>query len=136
MMKIPMFLRLALLHHLDDDMVEHEISIEVAGARESRVQALIRSEFYRDPQVVEIADNGMPGIKQVLLERLLILSFRLLSSEMVEECGWECRWSMPDVTTWLSCQFGAPDAEAILAALRPHVRPNVQVRNVVALSIG
>ncbi|HEX8523412.1 MAG TPA: hypothetical protein VF669_14255 [Tepidisphaeraceae bacterium] len=132
---IPLILHVEELQHFDDDVLEHEVSLKVAGAPETKLVAKIGSHFYKQPRVMSVSQHGVLDLPVALADRLLILVFRLLVSEMTKDCGWEATWSMADSTNWIRHQF-PHEGEQLLEVMRPHVRENVRVLDSCSVTIG
>jgi hypothetical protein len=123
---VPLHVTIELAAHDDDDRLEHEIRLGVVGVPEP-LTVRIESNFYVWPRIKQYCSCGGINLPQRLLDLLIFKWFEILSSELGEWGTDIVEWTVPDATRWIEVEFLTREAEIILAELRRHVTPGLEV---------
>jgi hypothetical protein len=108
-----------------DESRDYEVTLEVEGAPHTRITATVNKPDHEKPALLGADTDDSELLPQHLRNRLLLLVFRLLYSEMVDAGGQGIEWHMNDGSRWIRRQFGFVDGQRIISALVPHV-PDVE----------
>jgi hypothetical protein len=132
--QIPLYITLESRTCISNTLEEREVSCRVCGAERSEVVAVVQADDDGSAVVGEYINLGELGLPVRVLDRLMLLCFKLLRSETIRCEGSAAEWWMTDATRWLSLQLGE-DAALVLNALRRHVVQGVAVKNVACVRV-
>src|SRR5438105_2610945 len=127
-MKLPICIYVDLRERVED-VLSHVIHVQVHGADASAVIAVIESDFFQNPKVVSIEQNGLVHLDADLRDRFLIGLFKLAFAEMLANDGSAIEWTISDISRFLRSQFLSADAAAISVVLGNYTSPELEVRD-------
>ncbi len=113
----------------DEDVHEHEVCFQVAGALESRVVAIVQSDPVRLPRVLRYRRRGELDLPAALLDSLVVICLSRLVENMILTDGMDTEEVVPDGAEWLQRSLAPSDAAIIIAALAKHIDPANTIRD-------
>ncbi|CAN5532486.1 hypothetical protein BH09PLA1_BH09PLA1_18350 [soil metagenome] len=120
-LSVPLYFTVDDSEYIGDSLYQYEVSCRVVGAARSEVVAVVQADNDGHAVVGEYLAFGELGLPVRVLDRLILLCFRLLRHEVRRADGSAGEWQMTNATRWINCQLGE-DAPMVLHALRRHVR--------------
>ncbi len=126
---IPLKIMIERIKHHDDDRLEHELKISLAGLTKPLIHVDISALFDELPHIKEWFGNSenMLDLPMHLRDLFIIRCYELIASYMLDEGGVTAWWQMDDCRRWLDVQFLNEEVDALLSTLQPHVVPGVVV---------
>jgi hypothetical protein len=99
----------------------YELTFEVKAAPATRVIATINKPDDARAFVASIDSDRARLLPNSVRKRMLLLTFRLLLSEMLSADGEAIEWHMNDASRWIRYGLGFVDGQRVIRALLPHV---------------
>jgi hypothetical protein len=114
----------------DDDRIRFELAIAFVGIGDARVKAVIETEFFDKPVVVQADDNL--GLSRADHDALVLAAY----SELRRYFGGGptggvirlVRWVEPDIRTWVNRALYRPASARVLKAFGRRVDPDAPPR--------
>jgi hypothetical protein len=127
-MKLPVRIYVDLRQRIEDTML-HTLDFSVIGSEASTTVAVVESNFYAQPKIVSIEQNGLSLLDADLRERFLLKLFRLAVHEMRKADGDAITRDISDLTKWIGKQFSASEAAVLEHVLDSFERPDLEVQD-------